>query len=198
MTVSQTLLLFNNLESFEEYWSGILEDVEFVWSFSHDYLGTLPQDLLLDGHEFEQTPGDGEGQGSLACCSPWGCRAGHDFGAEQHHHLGITVFGWGGPQNKVTFPYYHSEGTCYQYDLPLLVWGYSTHAPTHLPQLTPWKEVTMCNPQWARTYNLLPWRCSVYINYLGSFCMRDLSMLVSYSIIYLYHGFVNIYLWVII
>ena len=26
----------------------------------------------LDGHEFEQTPGDGEGQGGLACCSPWG------------------------------------------------------------------------------------------------------------------------------
>ena len=26
----------------------------------------------LDGHEFEQPPGDGEGQGSLACCSPWG------------------------------------------------------------------------------------------------------------------------------
>ena len=26
----------------------------------------------LDGHEFELAPGDGEGQGSLACCSPWG------------------------------------------------------------------------------------------------------------------------------
>ena len=26
----------------------------------------------FNGHEFEQTPGDGEGQGSLACCSPWG------------------------------------------------------------------------------------------------------------------------------
>ena len=25
----------------------------------------------LDGHELEQSPGDGEGQGSLACCSPW-------------------------------------------------------------------------------------------------------------------------------
>ena len=25
----------------------------------------------LDGHEFEQIPGDGEGQASLACCSPW-------------------------------------------------------------------------------------------------------------------------------
>ena len=23
------------------------------------------------GHQFEQTPGDNEGQGSLACCSPW-------------------------------------------------------------------------------------------------------------------------------
>ena len=26
----------------------------------------------LDGHEFEQALGDGEGQGSLVCCSPWG------------------------------------------------------------------------------------------------------------------------------
>ena len=26
----------------------------------------------LSGHESEQVPGDGEGQGSLACCSPWG------------------------------------------------------------------------------------------------------------------------------
>ena len=26
----------------------------------------------LNGHEFEQAPGDGEGQGSLACSSPWG------------------------------------------------------------------------------------------------------------------------------
>ena len=26
----------------------------------------------LDGHEFEQAPGDGEGQGSLVWCSPWG------------------------------------------------------------------------------------------------------------------------------
>ena len=25
----------------------------------------------LNGHEFEQTPGDSEGQGSLACCSLW-------------------------------------------------------------------------------------------------------------------------------
>ena len=28
----------------------------------------------LDEHEFEQAPGVGEGQGSLVCCSPWGCK----------------------------------------------------------------------------------------------------------------------------
>ena len=28
----------------------------------------------LDGHEFEQAPGVGDGQGSLGCCSPWGCK----------------------------------------------------------------------------------------------------------------------------
>ena len=28
----------------------------------------------LDGHEFELSPGVGDGQGSLACCSPWGCK----------------------------------------------------------------------------------------------------------------------------
>ena len=28
----------------------------------------------LNGHEFEQALGAGEGQGSLTCCSPWGCK----------------------------------------------------------------------------------------------------------------------------
>ena len=31
----------------------------------------------LNRHKLEQTPGDGEGQGSLACWSPWGCRESH-------------------------------------------------------------------------------------------------------------------------
>ena len=29
----------------------------------------------LNGHEFEQAPGDGEGQGSLACCRPKGSQS---------------------------------------------------------------------------------------------------------------------------
>ena len=28
----------------------------------------------VNGHELEQTLGDSEGQRSLACCSPWGCK----------------------------------------------------------------------------------------------------------------------------
>ena len=28
----------------------------------------------LNGYEFEQTPGDGGGQGSLVCCNTWGCK----------------------------------------------------------------------------------------------------------------------------
>ena len=39
--------------------------------------GTIEDDMVgwhhrLNGHEFEQTLGDGERQGSLVCCSPWG------------------------------------------------------------------------------------------------------------------------------
>ena len=30
--------------------------------------------LWLDGHEFEQALGVGDGQGRLVCCSPWGCQ----------------------------------------------------------------------------------------------------------------------------
>ena len=28
--------------------------------------------MSRDGHEFEQAPGVGDGQGGLACCSSWG------------------------------------------------------------------------------------------------------------------------------
>ena len=39
--------------------------------------------LIHSGHEFEQTPGDGEGQGGLVHCSLWSHRVGHDLVAEQ-------------------------------------------------------------------------------------------------------------------
>ena len=39
---------------------GMIEDEMVGWHYQ------------LNGHEFEQTLGDGEGPGSLACYSPWG------------------------------------------------------------------------------------------------------------------------------
>ena len=41
--------------------------------------GTIEYEMVgwhhwLHGHEFEQALGDGEGQVSLVCCSPWGCK----------------------------------------------------------------------------------------------------------------------------
>ena len=42
--------------------------------------GHLDEDEMAGGHrrlnrqEFEETLGDGDGQGGLACCSPWGLR----------------------------------------------------------------------------------------------------------------------------
>ena len=44
----------------------------------------LVKHQALYGHELGQTPGDGEGQGSLACYySPWGRRVGYDLATEQ-------------------------------------------------------------------------------------------------------------------
>ena len=37
----------------------------------------------FNGHEFEQDPGDSEEQGTLACCSSWGCGVRHNLAPEQ-------------------------------------------------------------------------------------------------------------------
>ena len=54
----------------------------------------------LNGHEFEQASGVGDGQGSLACCSPWGCKESDTtewlnlltcFNVYQYFYLCITL-----------------------------------------------------------------------------------------------------------
>ena len=56
--------LIQRTDSLENTWrqeqKGMTEDEMVVWHHR------------LNGHEFEQAPGVGDGQGSLACCSPWG------------------------------------------------------------------------------------------------------------------------------
>ena len=46
----------------------------------------------FDGHEFEQALGIGDGQGSLACCSPWICRVRHNWTTELNWWSWLGVF----------------------------------------------------------------------------------------------------------
>ena len=56
---------------------------EEKWATEHELVGWHHR---LNGHEFEQAPAESEGQGRLACCSPWGSqRVGRDLGTEQQH-----------------------------------------------------------------------------------------------------------------
>ena len=45
----------------------------------------------LDGHEFEQDSGAGDGQGSLQCCSPWGLRVRHDWVTELNWKVNLSL-----------------------------------------------------------------------------------------------------------
>ena len=46
----------------------------------------------LNGHEFEQTSGDSEGQGSLAGCGPW-CRKESDTTERLNNNRNMNGFG---------------------------------------------------------------------------------------------------------
>ena len=59
---------------------GLTEDVMVGWHHQ------------LDGHEFEPALGVGDGQGGLACCSPWGCRVRHDWVTELMNWTDLPCF----------------------------------------------------------------------------------------------------------
>ena len=55
----------------------IRKDPEAGKDWRREEKGTTEDEVVgwhhqLDGHEFEQAPGVGDGQGNLACCNPWG------------------------------------------------------------------------------------------------------------------------------
>ena len=51
----------------------------------------------LNGHEIEQTPRDGEGQGSLVCCSPWSCKESDMTQRLNNKNLGTRYRTWPTP-----------------------------------------------------------------------------------------------------
>ena len=67
-----------------------LKPEETTGAFSCRWLGALGQSVffhLLNGHEFEQTPEDSEGQRSLVCCGPWGHKESNVTERLNNNHL---------------------------------------------------------------------------------------------------------------
>ena len=56
----------------------------------------------FNGHEFEQTPGVGDGQRGLACCSPWGCKESDT--TEQLNNSKNWRMGWRDHQEQCRTP----------------------------------------------------------------------------------------------
>ena len=57
----------------------------------------------LDGHGFEQALGVGDGQGSLVCCRPWGCKK-LDMTEQLNWTKGVkSILGRGGSQGKLVW-----------------------------------------------------------------------------------------------
>ena len=53
----------------------------------------------FNGHDFEQSPGDSEGQRSLACCSPWGCKESYIANEQQQKIIIIISDTWNTDKN---------------------------------------------------------------------------------------------------
>ena len=60
----------------------------------------------LNGCEFEQTPGDSEGQGSLVCCSPWSRKESDATSWLNNNYI---------KKNKIIFGERHKDATCITY-----------------------------------------------------------------------------------
>ena len=68
----------------------------------------------LNGHEFEQVPGDGEGQGSLVCCSPWGHKE-SDTTEQWNDECSLGTRSWFPCKGSVQFS--HSVACCWEEEL---------------------------------------------------------------------------------
>ena len=67
-------------KEWEQEKKGVTEDEMLGWHHQ------------LNGHEFGQTPGDGDGQGSLVCCSSWGLRVRHNWVTFSNFQINILIY----------------------------------------------------------------------------------------------------------
>ena len=95
----------------------------------------------LNGHVFEQILGDGEGQGNLVCCSPWGCKV-SDMTEQLNNN------------NELLYTSQGSFDACTQYVIYSLGKVLTPHKPAlgyllPSPSPPPWAEenTTLLRPQ---------------------------------------------------
>ena len=77
----------------------------------------------LDGHDFEQAPGVGDGQGSLSCCSPWGRKE-----SDMTELLNWKYTWW------INFFLMHAHSPSKTNSVFILKWGYPALQTTGLSQ----------------------------------------------------------------
>ena len=97
--------------------TGIDPDVRKGWRWEEK--GTIEDDMIgwhhrLNGHEFEQALGAGDGQGSLGCCIPWVCKESDT--SEWLNWYWINLL-----QNIEQSPLCYREGPCWLYFLNIAV-----------------------------------------------------------------------------
>ena len=94
------LMLKLMLQYFKATWCEELTHLKRPWCWERlgqGEKGTTEDEMVgwhhwLNGYEFEQAPGVGEGQGGLACCSPWGCKESEAI--EQLNWTEGNLVGW--------------------------------------------------------------------------------------------------------
>ena len=94
----------------------IRKDPDAGKDWGQEEKGTTEDELAgwhhgLDGREFQQALGVGEGQGSPACCSPWGCRVGCNWATELNKEVYTDSKNntWSWMWLRSWIPYYKSQ-----------------------------------------------------------------------------------------
>ena len=130
----------------------------------------------LDGHEFEQAPGVGDGQGSPACCSPWSCKESDtteqlkNIKADPKNILTVSLCAGNSPSPP---PSLSSQATALHPSLPRSV-PQGPDSLDSIPQ-APWlSESAMVGTSWKLDHGkrevsvLLPCSLSVSAHFSGS------------------------------
>ena len=139
----------------------------------------------LDGQGFEQAPGVGHGQGSLACCSPWGCKeldmtewqlnwteVCHSFSFKEQASFifmaAVTISGdFGARENKICHCFHFpSSNIIYIYVYIICIYTYISYGVTlmahMLKNLSVMQETQVCSlgleKEMATHFNILAWR----------------------------------------